>query len=224
MAKASTTAKKKSGPKTDNEETEPLSTFQTPKTGRKELLVEKSQKKTVEKTIITIEKVKVEKDDALTINFSKVSNGSSSHHSDSFDQRMHPDLNKKFGEFRIHLALLCDYVSTQQLKSLEKYNKELVEKFHVSSISIKPDEGVVITGHKITKLKKAVILNTPFTLFNQDEKTAYSYQKELSDLVEDFIKEVLEYLDGSKKGEDPQQSFDFDKKKKEEESLVEEAV
>ena len=219
MAKSKATAKKKGGTKTTNEEAEPLSNFQTPKTGRKELLNEKPAKN---KTIITIEKVRIEKEDSLTINFSKVSNGSSSHHSDTFYQRMHPDLKKKFSEFRIHLALLCDYVSTQQLKSLEKYNKDLVEKFHVTSISIKPDEGVVITGHKMTKMKKAVILNSPFTLFNQDEKTAYRYQQELSDLVQELINEVMQYLNG-KKGEEPQGSLEFPDEK-EEDSLVEEGL
>jgi hypothetical protein len=134
---------------------------------------------------------------------------------------MHPDLKNKFSEFRIHLALLCDYLSTQQVKSLEKYNQDLVEKFHVSSVSIKDEEGIVITGHKVTARKKAVILNSPFTLFDEDKKSAYRYADELKDLVDEFVKEVLQYLDGSKVGEDPQGKLEFPER---EEHYAEEAV
>ena len=199
----------KGGKAKNAEEQEPLSEFQEPKTGRTDVPLPAPA---LPKSAITIEKVKMEKDDALFVVFSKIANGSTSHHSDTFEQRMHPDLKGKFREFRVHLALLCDYISTQQVKDLDKYNQELVDKFNVSSVSIKED-GCVITGYKITKSGKAVILNTPFTLFESEGENSYHYAEELETLIGQFVAEVLQYLDGSKKGEDPQQSIEFPEEK-----------
>jgi hypothetical protein len=116
-----------------------------------------------------------------------------------------------FENCRVHLACLLGFVSVAKIKKIETPPLELIENFHVSGISIKTgeDPGVVISGHVITPYKKAGIINTPFTRFEEGEETAYKFTEDLFDKVQRVVAEVKEYLQKGKKADDPQQALPF---------------
>jgi hypothetical protein len=119
---------------------------------------------------------------------------------------VHPDLLQAFANLRIHLAILTGYVSVKQVKNIETPKDELIETFFVKGISIKTgdDYGLVISGHHTLENGKAVILNTPFTRFEEGEESAYKYIDDLADKVQRAETEIDAYLAGEKVGADPQ--------------------
>jgi hypothetical protein len=220
-------ASKKKQTQVIDEPVEPLSNFQeTEKTGRVDPSQNGHEKQKL-KSALTIEKVKMVKNDYLKVDFSKIEPDATTS-SDSYENKMrpvHPDCRAAFKNLSVHLGLLCDYLSTRQIKEIDKYDQELVEAFHVTGISIgggDGEEGIVLTGHKITKSGKAVILNSPFTRFEEDEKTVYRHVDNLRTRVDAVIQEAKLYLEG-KRGEEAQQKLEFPEKENEE-SLVEEAL
>ncbi len=173
---------------------------------------EKKDKKKQPASVLSFSKVKLVKNTFLTIVYSRIEkDGSTTAITENHKAPVHEDLKKKFEGMGIHLALLCDYLSTRQIKDISAYDPELVETFHVSSVSIggnDDDEGIVLTGHKITKRKVAVILNSPFARIEEVEETKYRYMDDLKSKVDSLLEEVKLYL-GGKRGPDPQQSLEF---------------
>lgn len=119
---------------------------------------------------------------------------------------VHADLVQAFQNLAIHLAILTGYVSVKQVKNVETPKPELVDGYWINSLSVKSgdDPGVVISGHKVLETGKAVILNTPFQRFEEGEESAYKFTDDLVDKIERAEKEVNAYVDGTKKGDDPQ--------------------
>lgn len=161
---------------------------------------------------LMISKVKLVKKEFLSIGYNRIdTDGSTIVVNEDHKSPIHPDLKAKFLALRVHLALLCDYISTKQLKDIAAYNQELVENFTVTGISIggKDDnEGIVLTGWKKTNNNKVVILNTPFARLEEVEETRYRYMDDLSCRIDELLKEVELYV-GGKRGESPQQELNF---------------
>lgn len=159
-----------------------------------------------------IKKAKL-KDDALEVVYTeRKPDGTVKTVTESHETKVHPDLVQSFENLKIHLAILCGFVALKQVKKIETPPEDLTENFHVRGISIKTgdDEGVVISGHFINPLtKKAVILNTPFQRYTEQEESAYKFTDDLIEKVERANAEVNSYLDGSKKAEEPQQAINF---------------
>jgi hypothetical protein len=210
-------------------ETEPLSNFQTPLTGRVDPALNGKPHPTNGKpnaSLLNISKVKIVKGQFLEISYSKLEkDATSAAISEKHESPVHADFRTSLRALAIHLALRCDYITAQQVKSIDKYDQGLAEKFHVSGISIgsgKSGDGVVLTGHKITKSGEAIILNTPFTRYEEDSKTAYRYIDDLQNKVDAVISEVQLYL-GGKRGDLQQLALELpDTEEKEEEEAIEE--
>jgi hypothetical protein len=152
------------------------------------------------------------KDDQLEVTYTeRLEDGSNKTVSETYDRKAHPDLIQAFKNLAIHLAILTGYVSVKQVKNIETPKEELTEGFHVSGISIKTgdDEGVVISGHRKLETGKAVILNTPFQRYTENEESAYKYTDDLIERVNRANEEITAYLNGTKKGEDAQQALAF---------------
>lgn len=162
---------------------------------------------------IVIEKMKI-KNDHLTVTFHRPeADSTTTIGSESRKSIVHADLKTALQACRIHLGLLCDFISTKQLKDINEYNPDIVERFHVTAISIsgsEDDQGVTLTGHKIIeKNGKALILNSPYTRFEENPETAYKYIEDLRTCVNDVMSEVRQYMDGSKLGEEVQGKLDL---------------
>jgi hypothetical protein len=221
MATKKKAAKKKAEKpvaKTNGHTSEPLSEFQDlGKTGR----VDPSSNGTQHgkhkasplvnpKLIIT--KVKILKEEVI-FGFSKIEKDATTTicPAETHKSIPHPDFRQAMQAMAVHLGLLCDYLSTQQIKDIDKYDPELVEKFVVTGISLRAkqdNEGIVLMGRKITKRDSSVTLNSPFTRFEENEETAYRYIDHLMGLKEILIDEAHQYLAG-KHGEEAQRELVF---------------
>lgn len=162
---------------------------------------------------IKITKAKLTKE-RLSINYTKTrDDGSHSETSENPEWEVHPDLKSALGLLAIHMAIMTDYVTNKQVKNIEKHDSELCKDFTISGYSIggdEGDEGIVISGHKILKNGKALILNTPFARFEEGDETRYAFMEDLMNCVSRIEKEVLSYLDGSKKASPAQMQMEFE--------------
>jgi len=199
---------------------EDLSEFQeVEKTGR-EIIPEKKKRQVGS---VVIKKMKLVKKEFITLSYSRIeADGSTTNVNEDHKAPVHNDLKSKFQSLSVHLALLCDYLSTRQIKDINAYDPELVSNFFVTGVSIggnDDDEGIVLTGYKITRSDKAVILNTPFARIEEVQETKYRYMDDLTGKVDELQKEIELYL-GGKRGPDPQGSLEFP----EDEPFVEEGL
>jgi len=207
MAKASVKSKPAKKGKEKNGEEFPLSAVQDLTVTKRVDPNAKKEKKAAPKAIkpvIIIDKVKIEDQNFLTVSYSKIeSDGSTSNHSGvTFEGRwIHPDTRILFLDLRIHLALINEFISVQQLKSITSYKEDLVDKFNVVAVNIKQDEGVTLTGYKRLK-RGAFNFNSLFTRFSDDKETAYRYIDELKTLVEKLQEDTVKYLENDAFGEE----------------------
>lgn len=210
------------GSKKEDEDVPPLSEFQnTELTGRTDPGEKKGRKKAaaeppaeeekpaaiVKKNQISIERVKIFDDHFLTISYSRIDKkgGHSDHPGERYpDRYMHDDLRNAFAKLKVHLAYRCGFIRKDEIKSTEKYAKELISGIKVTGISVKAGEGVVITGLRKTEEKDVVIVNTPFTRFEHGNPNSYRFAEDLTRCVDELLAEAQLYLENKKVGEDPQ--------------------
>lgn len=164
----------------------------------------------------TIKKGKlIKKGDAVEITYSKIDDagGKSDVPKEIFTAPIHGDLLQAFENLAIHLAVGCGYVKPSRVKDIATPAPELTEGFHVSSVSIGGDddaEGFVISGHCLLPEGKAVILNTPFRRFEENEQSAYRFIDDVREKIDRVILELRAYMEGRKRGTDPQGKLNFD--------------
>lgn len=160
---------------------------------------------------LTINKAKLVKGETLEYHFVKTDDqGAKSEGSEKTKAPVHADLKQAFENLGIHLAIMCGYIASSKVKDIATPKQELYEGFHVTSYSIggdEDDQGVVISGHKLLPDGKAVILNTPFRRFTESEQSRYVFMDDLQDRLDRLDTEVRAYVDGSKRGADPQLSM-----------------
>jgi hypothetical protein len=123
----------------------------------------------------------------------------------------HPDFKGKVSKLAVHYGILTGYIKPGAIKNIAEYADPIVESFYVSGFSVSgedEDEGVVLTGHRVLPNGKAIILNTPFYRFNEDDKTRYKFMDELMLAIEDCKDEAKQYLNG-KVEKDPQGELGF---------------
>lgn len=123
---------------------------------------------------------------------------------------IHPDLKKAFAALVPHLVLLCEFSS---VKSLDKLTEAETEPFTVTSYSIggKDDEntGIVLTGQKKLKTGKVMVFNTPFTRFEEDEKSGYRFVDDLQTKLGILNDEIEKFLFEGKQADPAQRSLAF---------------
>jgi hypothetical protein len=171
---------------------------------------------------ITIQKAKLVKGESLEVTYSKTEAQTSENIevNEKHTAVAHQDLKDSFQAMAVHLALLSDFLSPDQIKDINKYDPKLVEKFTVRGFSVggnEGEEGVVIMGHKILRNGKALGLNTPFSRFDENPETRYTFMDDLQTCIKDAETEVLLYINGDKVAPDPQADLPFpedDKSKK----------
>src|ERR1700754_2513351 len=82
----------------------------------------------------------------------------------------HQDLIDRFQDLAMHLALKCGYTSVKTSRS-----KEILALFHVTGFTIfgKNDNGVILTGYRITEDGDTVPLNSPRIWFESENSNYY---------------------------------------------------
>lgn len=127
---------------------------------------------------------------------------------ESFKTIPHKDFVAAFEKCTTHLAVIGEFVD---------HDETDLEEFHFSGFSIggkDEDPGIILTGHKILSTKKALIFNTPFTKFVDTEKLQYEFMEGLRVCIAELTTEALLYVQGKKRGDDPQRSL-FDEEPQE---------
>lgn len=158
---------------------------------------------------LTVHKIKLEKNDVLYLEATKIDSEMNEQESKIlFSAPIHVDLKSAFSACSVHMALMCDMISTKQLKSIDAYDPELVAKFSARSISIKDGEGLTISGNRKLVGGKVFNLTTPYWRFEEAEETRYRYMDDLMDKLEILRKEVVEFLNG-KHGPKPDPELPF---------------
>src|SRR5262249_52810606 len=87
-----------------------------------------------------------------------------------------------------------------------------LDKFTVVGYSIggkEDDQGITITGYRLTDRGKTFTFNSPFERFEQSDESQYKYMEDLQDVVADIEEEVLQYLKKDKRAPDPQREINF---------------
>ena len=96
-------------------------------------------------------------------------------------------------------GLLTYAIAFKTVKDIHSFDPKLTEDLHVSSYAIggpDDDRGIVISGHRILPNSKALIMNTPFTRFEDSDNNGYKYIDELKDILDEIEAEIIQYLDG----------------------------
>lgn len=126
-----------------------------------------------------------------------------------FKSFIHPDLRQALDNLKIHLALLSDLVGYDQVKTISTPKADLIKNFHINGFSLTGEDDklrVVITGtHDV--LHGSQTLNTPTIWLNSKADDAYKHLKDLKAKIERVQTEAISFLDGTKRGTDPQQSL-----------------
>jgi len=125
---------------------------------------------------------------------------------------MHPDLMQAFNNLRVHLSILGGHLKAKEIENISLPDDEILNPYHVSGFAIggNDDPGVVLTGHMILPDGKAVIINTPFYRFTENEETRYMFMDDLIEKLDRIDVELRAYMDGSKRGMDAQLNLPFD--------------
>jgi hypothetical protein len=139
-----------------------------------------------------------------------------------YTAEVHEDLILAMAKLDIHLAAM-----TGQYKlvadAIDDVPAQDYESFHAKSYSFTGDKikGIIISGHRVLENGKVFNFNTPNYLLEQNETTGYLYMEDVLDAVERINKEAKAFLDGSKRGKDPQGKIPFaDEKGKGEKTAV----
>jgi hypothetical protein len=104
---------------------------------------------------------------------------------------VHPDLIVAFDELKIHMARLADLIPSAA------ENEEInLKGINVHTIQIKgkgDNEGIILTGTKLTRHKKLVAVITPLLKWTD---VHYEHIGELYNLTEEIFEECRQYLNG----------------------------
>lgn len=159
-----------------------------------------------------ISKVKIVEGETLCVVYTIVDGeGKKAKHTVDYETAVHPDLKAAFKKLDIHFGLLTESIDLTKVLDIGDFDKELIENIHTSSYSKKDkedDPGIVLSGHKILKNGKALIMNCPYTRFMEKEDSVYKYIDNLETVLGEVEDEVQSYLAG-KHAEAPQIAMEF---------------
>lgn len=130
---------------------------------------------------------------------------------------IHPDLQAKFDAFKVHMGMICEIISVQHKKAITDYPSARSDRFVVQGVHIKTSkkgEGYIISGYLKLSDGKALIINTPKRLKDENDETRYAYMDDLVECVEALMEEVALYETGEKIGKVQQPEFGFPEDRK----------
>lgn len=158
---------------------------------------------------ITIKKATLTSGEGLSLELSqKQKDGSYVDSKSDYSAAVHPDLKEAFRRLNIHLGLVSEYISSNQVEDIDHPEAELVEKFQVNSVTFLPDEqGIKISGTVSLSDERKMSLAPPSVKWDADP--AYGYSSELAEISELLMTEIQGYLAG-KHAPEPQQELPFE--------------
>lgn len=159
-----------------------------------------------------ISKVKIVEGKTLSVVYSIVDpEGKKATHAVDYESAIHEDLKRAFTKLDIHFGLITENIDLADVENIEDFDLQLTENIHTTSYSKKnkeDDPGITLSGYKILKNGKALIMNCPYTRFLEKEESCYKYIDNLESVLAIVDDEVQSYLAG-KHAEDPQLTMEF---------------
>lgn len=120
---------------------------------------------------------------------------------------VHEDFKNAVQGLAVHLAILTDFLPIKK-----SGDAGAIAMFTVTGYSVKGEDGnrgFVITGYLSTKRGGTVILNSPFTRFEEDEATVYSLVGDVESKISSIEEESKQYLFKGKQAPKKQLSLDM---------------
>lgn len=167
---------------------------------------------------LQLKKVKLVKDKTLKLAYIKnESDGKKTNVVEEHTTEVHPDLKAALAELTIHFAVISEFVNGYtQVKDIDNVDPALTKNFFVSGYSLAgeldEEEGIVITGRKTLKNGKALIMNTPYTIYSTADggTPEYRFHLHLINCLSKLDEEVLAYINGEKKAAERQTKMELD--------------
>lgn len=106
------------------------------------------------------------------------------------------DLTNAFRNLVPHMTFLCEQREAYRLERMDELPDEIYNNLEVTGYSVggsDDSEGVTLIGKRFLKSKKVLNLNSPFTMF-RNENEEYTYAFELEEAIQECEFEVKQYL------------------------------
>ena len=119
---------------------------------------------------------------------------------------VHNDLYNAVQALAVHLAIMAFHVKENEVEDIAMPDANRFKDFSCGSYSISGDDekrGIIISG-TLRKGGKAHNFNTPFYRFEEPDAGSYSFMGDLEARLCTIENEVIQYLDGVKRGEPAQ--------------------
>lgn len=150
--------------------------------------------------MITLKKVK-RKGEGLLINCQRTEDGRPY----LSPGEIHPDpIHKKmveaFEALRVHYACMFGFIQASSTKDPKKVKEEHLSDYRVNGYALSSKgDGIMLLGMIKAESGRWSSLNTPLTLFEQEEN-AYYFMDELQNAIKKLDERVLAYLNGTELG------------------------
>lgn len=123
---------------------------------------------------------------------------------------IHPNLDKALNALRVHYAGIMGFVNPKKIRDFDTFEETKLEDYRLNGFAIdRKGDGVVLIGMIKTPAGKWSALNTPNTLFEQEETTRYSGMDDLIKKLDEAKKRVYAYLAGDEIGEAKQGTLEM---------------
>lgn len=193
--------KKKSSPKSNGVVTEPLSTFQTPKTGR--LTTDELSEKISRDLVVYY--ISIEKEtDFLILTADDKNKKLPKAIEDTFRIPVHKKFKTALHKLAVHAAILSNYIDIGDIKKVSDIPAELYADFNVTSVHFKygkKGDSIQINATCRTFRDKAHNFTTPLEYLEMDEETAYQFQDDLLKIRQNIFDRIDNYMSGEERGD-----------------------
>jgi len=140
---------------------------------------------------------------------------------------VHSDLVVAFRNLDAHLAVICEEVNPALIGDINDIDHEptaeAVQKFLVTHFIVDGSDdarSIVLKGTKDLSTGESIKLETPKIILDD----SYPFATELSSTLQDLLREVEDYMKGTKQAENPQAELPFGDGTEEEEKFAEEEL
>lgn len=157
---------------------------------------------------IEITHVHLDKENALTFSFIKTEGENRAPIEEGpCSAFVHEDLIDAMAGLDVHLALMTGQLNHGDIAEIETPPEILTKDFHAKSYSVSGADNtrrLTISGNRVLFDKKVFNFNTPSYLLEENEKTRYRQMDDVIKKIDRINKEVFGFMDGTKRGDDPQ--------------------
>lgn len=193
-------------------ESEPLSTFQEPKTGRVDPQAKSNGQLTTDELAdkirrdLVIRYVAIDSEtDFLVLNADDNNAALPKEiEGDTFKAPVHKKFKDALQKLRVHAAMLIDHFPTGDIKKISDIPADRFKAFHITSVHFKygkRGDSIQINATLQTSRDKAFNFTTPIEYLLEDSETAYRFVEDLIKIRQNIFDRVDAYMSGNERGD-----------------------